>query len=98
MSSLTLRTAVYIGGTCVAALGALGALARCFPAAGALALWALVLLLVVAVERWRYKPLSRRPLEPGWQATEERFVDPETGREVTVYFHRHTGERRYVAG
>jgi hypothetical protein len=48
-------------------------------------------------ERWRYKPLSDARLGPDWVATEERFVDPETGKLVTVYFHPATGERRYVA-
>jgi hypothetical protein len=29
--------------------------------------------------------------------TGERFVDPETGKPVMVYYHRPSGERRYVA-
>lgn len=48
-------------------------------------------------ERWRYKPLSDARLGPDWVATDERFVDPETGKLVTVYYHPATGERRYVA-
>jgi len=57
-----------------------------------------VLLFVGLVfERWRYKPLSDARLGPDWIATEERFVDPETGKLVTVYYHPATGERRYVA-
>ena len=47
-------------------------------------------------ERWRYKPLSDARLGPGWIATDERFVDPETGKLVTVYYHPATGERRYI--
>ena len=58
---------------------------------------AVVLLLGLLVERWRYQPLGERPPGPDWQATSERFVDPETGKRVTVYFHPATGERRYVA-
>ena len=49
------------------------------------------------IERWRYKPLTARPPGPDWQMTDERFVDPETGKLVTVYFHPATGERRYIA-
>ncbi len=49
------------------------------------------------IERWRYKPLAGRPPGPDWQRTDERFVDPETGKLVTVYFHPATGERRYIA-
>ena len=57
-----------------------------------------VLLFVgLAFERWRYKPLAERPPGPDWVATDERFIDPETGRLVTVYHHPQTGERRYIA-
>jgi hypothetical protein len=48
-------------------------------------------------ERWRYKPLTDTRLGPEWVATDERFVDPETGKLVTVFYHPATGERRYVA-
>jgi hypothetical protein len=33
---------------------------------------------------------------PGWQATQERFRDEESGNLVTVWFNPATGERRYV--
>lgn len=56
-----------------------------------------ILLFVLAVERWRYKPLSSRRPGAGWISTEERFVDPESGRLVTVFYKPSTGERRYVA-
>jgi hypothetical protein len=49
------------------------------------------------IERWRYKPLAERSPGPDWTATDERFVDPETGKLVTVYYHPPSGERRYVA-
>jgi hypothetical protein len=92
-----MRTIVcIIGGLIAAGALALAAL-RCFPAAGMLALWAVVLLVGLLIERWRYKPLAGRPPGPDWQATDERFVDPETGKLVTVYFHPATGERRYIA-
>jgi len=92
-----MRTIVFIiGGVLVAAALALAAL-RCFPAAGMLALWATVLLVGLLIERWRYKKLADRPPGPDWQRTDERFVDPETGKLVTVYFHPATGERRYTA-
>jgi len=72
-------------------------LAGAFPAGGALAGVAAVFLIGLAIERWRYKPLAERPPGPDWQATGERFVDPETGKLVAVYFHPATGERRYIA-
>jgi hypothetical protein len=49
------------------------------------------------IERWRYKPLGEHSPGPDWTATGERFVDPETGKLVAVYFHPASGERRYVA-
>ena len=91
-----MRTIVaIIGGLFAAAALTLTALG-CFPAAGMLAVWAAILLVGLLIERWRYKPLAERPPGPDWQRTEERFVDPETGKLVTVYFHPSTGERRYI--
>jgi len=92
-----MRTIVAV----IAGLLALGALAlavlRCFPPAALLALWAMIFLIGLLIERWRYKPLVERSPGPDWQVTDERFVDPETGKLVTVYFHPATGERRYIA-
>jgi hypothetical protein len=48
-------------------------------------------------ERVRYKYLAPKPPGLGWEATQERFRDPETGRWVRVYFKPETGERVYVA-
>ncbi|MBV9842646.1 MAG: hypothetical protein JOY99_14125 [Sphingomonadaceae bacterium] len=48
-------------------------------------------------ERWRYaRAAAAPPAEAGWAATGERFVDPETGHLVAVYYHAATGARRYV--
>ena len=97
MTRLELRNALYaIGGLSVAGAVAL-ALLGCGPAALGLAGWALVLIVGLLIERWRYKPLAERSPGPDWTATDERFVDPETGKLVTVYYHPSTGERRYVA-
>ena len=62
-----------------------------------LAVWAAVLLVGLLIERWRYTRLTAVAPGPEWQRTGERFVDPETGKLVTVYFHAPTGERRYIA-
>lgn len=86
-----------LGLACAAGAAVLAAL-HCWPPAGILAVWAVVFLGGIAVERWHYQRLlGGKPPEPDWQATGERFVDPETGRLVTVYFRPATGERRYVA-
>ena len=63
-----------------------------------LALPGIILAGAVIVERWRYGRLASGRPGPEWIATGERFVDPETGRLVSVYYHPSTGERRYTTG
>jgi hypothetical protein len=61
-----------------------------------MAAWGLVLLLAVVFERWRYT--QRGETDVGeWQATPERFIDPESGKLMQVLYQPVTGERRYVA-
>ena len=68
-------------------------------------------LIAVALERTRYRsqaaehgadaigPGGGEPAIPGppFQPTDERFVDPTTGRRMRVYVDPATGERRYHA-
>ena len=78
---------------------ALCALAGCRLAATIpLAVWGAIFAGGVLIERWRYRSLAEGNPGRGWQVTPERFVDPETGRLVTVFLNPETGERRYVAG
>ena len=56
----------------------------------------LVLTLGVAYERVHYKSLAALRPGHGWERTEERFIDPATGKQVTVYFRAADGERMYV--
>ncbi len=85
-----LGTGALIGGTWLLAVGGPP------PAITWLIVLGLILTLGIAYERVRYKTLARHRPGPGWQRTEERFVDPETGRKVTVYFRATDGERMYV--
>lgn len=57
----------------------------------------LLLLVGLAIERWRYKPIVRRQPEPDWRDTGERFVDPETQALTAVYLDASSGERHYIA-
>ncbi len=70
-----------------------------------------VLILVVVLERQRYRSeaaeRSDAPPGPGggepepiparFRPTDERFVDPTTGRVMRVFLDASTGERRYAA-
>jgi len=62
-----------------------------------LAVPSVILLFALLVERWRYKPLKDHRPGRDWLPTDERFVDPESGKLVTVFYKPSTGERRYVA-
>lgn len=57
----------------------------------------LFLILALAIERWRYKPVLGESPDPRWTDTGERFVDPETGVLTAVYFDAAKGERHYLA-
>jgi hypothetical protein len=46
-------------------------------------------------ERWQYKKPLTRP-DPRWQPTGERFVDPQSGRTLAVYFDPTSGDSHYV--
>jgi hypothetical protein len=61
-----------------------------------LILGGLSLIVALAIERWRYKPVSIAPPDPRWTDTGERFVDPGTGLMTAVYFDPAKGERHYV--
>jgi hypothetical protein len=82
-------------------LAALGVGAFCLivgadPPAFTLLIWGAILLAAIVYERFRYKPLAASPPGAGWERTNERFVDPDSGRTVTVYLQPGSGERQYV--
>lgn len=56
----------------------------------------LLLVVGLAIERWRYKPLLRTRPDPCWKDTGERFVDPGSGQLTAVYFDPQRGERHYI--
>ena len=59
--------------------------------------WLLALGLIVSLgvlyERSRYQAIADKSPGPDWQATGERFIDPESGKLVAVHFKPATGER-----
>jgi hypothetical protein len=56
----------------------------------------LFLIVALAIERWRYKPVGNQRPDPRWTDTGERFVDPGTGVLTAVYFDAAKGERHYL--
>jgi len=58
---------------------------------------AVILLTGVIFENRRYKRVSATAPGPGWEATGERFIDPDSEQPVSVFFNPETGERRYVS-
>ncbi len=56
----------------------------------------LLLVVGLAIERWRYKPLIDTGPDAAWTDTGERFVDPSSGRLTAVYFDPRDGARHYV--
>jgi hypothetical protein len=90
------RTLLAIG---VAAL-ALAVAAALFRAPFPLVMWLTLLgaALVggIIFERGRYKPAAPDHPDSDWVATDERFIDPHSGEQVTVFYRPATGERRYV--
>ena len=55
-----------------------------------------LLMMVTAALEPIYGRAGAQPLDRRWKATGERFVDPETGKLVAVWFDPQSGERRYV--
>jgi hypothetical protein len=65
--------------------------ANAFP----LLVFGILLTLGTVFERWRYKA-AQTPQTARGSATGERFIDPETGVLMEVYYDAATGERSYV--
>jgi hypothetical protein len=63
-----------------------------------LGLYAVIVLVLLLIERARYKPILAAPPGAPWRETSERFVDPESGKLVVVWEHPGSGQRAYVEG
>jgi hypothetical protein len=93
-----LRVFLYGAGAAFLAGAGLFLVAGCgLAAALRLAVPGFIMIAALAFERWRYRRIGALPPDPGWVATGERCIDPETHKPVTVYHNADTGERRYVA-
>jgi hypothetical protein len=91
------RKAILIVGAVLLTISVVGVLTGRTGAMIGSAAFGAVLVVAVLVERYIYKPIGNEPPGPGWDKTAERFADPRSGKDVTVYFNPTTGQRRYVA-
>jgi hypothetical protein len=97
LSQSVLRAALFtLCGGLLAAAGLLTVIWCSLGVSLRLAVPGLLLLLGLVFERWRYKRIADRPPGRDWVPTDERFIDPESGKPVTVFYQPATGERRYV--
>jgi hypothetical protein len=75
-------------------------LAVCGAAFWAYGGWTIMILGVVVIVTAAVEPIygraTNRPLGSNWRPTDEKFVDPDTGKLLTVWFDPATGDRRYV--
>jgi len=89
-----LRNAVL--GFAILVLGAGGLMLFAQPAnAFPLLMFGALLTLGTVFERWRYKQPKTAAAAKG-VPTDEKFIDPETGALMQVYYDAATGERSYV--
>ncbi len=65
-----------------------------WPASAELAVFGVLVLVGTLLEQ-RYRSQRARAGGPGWDTTDEKFVDPSTGRLTGVSYNRQTGERSY---
>lgn len=90
-----LRNAVLVIAVVALVVGLLLLSTRLFIPAGWLLLNGTLLLLGTLFERWRYKQSKTAAAAKG-VATDEKFIDTETGALMQVYYDAATGERSYV--
>lgn len=92
-----MRVLALLIGLAALAAGGVAIVAGALPPALVFAGWGVLIVAGTLHERRRYKtPEAAAPSAAGWERTDERFIDEETGRPVTVYLQARTGERKYV--
>jgi len=91
-----LRSVLVLLSLAALAIGGFCMIVGADPPAFTLLIWGAILLAAIVYERFRYKPLAAAVPGAGWERTSERFVDPDSGKTVTVYLQSGSGERQYV--
>lgn len=96
-----LRILLAVFGVALIAIGIFGVpvLPFALPPGTPFFLGGLCILLAIVFEARRYRgaaPSSGSEGADAWQKTDERFVDPSTGKRMSVRYNPQTGERDYV--
>jgi hypothetical protein len=91
-----LPVVLYVIGGALMLAALLAAVTGWFVVLPQLLVGGLLLVVGLAIERWRYKPLQAERPDPRWLDTGERFVDPESGALVAVYHDPADGGRHYI--
>lgn len=89
------RLALWLGGILIVA--GLVLIAGGWPGWPPLLICGIMVVITALAEPIYGRAHRRPPAGADWRPTDEKFVDPETGKLVTVWFDPGTGERRYVA-
>jgi hypothetical protein len=90
-----LRACAWAGGIvlCFSGIVIVAAVQSIWPAGVELLAFGVLILLSLSFEQ-HYREGARRS-QGEWQTTEERFIDPTSGKLVQVRYNPRTGERRY---
>ena len=91
-----LRSVLLALGVALLLAAAACALFGFYPVIPHLLVGGLLLTAGIAYERWRYTSARTGAPDPHWQATGERFIDPETQALVEVWYDPRRGERHYL--
>jgi len=91
-----LPVVLYVLGGVLVLIALLAAVTGWFVVLPQLLVGGLLLVVGLAIERWRYKALQPGRPDPRWVDTGERFVDPESGALVAVYHDPADGSRHYL--
>lgn len=97
MTHRRLSAALYVLGGLLLAGAAFAALSGVLVAlVPQLLVGGLLVVVGLAVERWRYKPMLEGRPDPAWIESGERFIDPGSGQLIAVYFDPRSGDRHYL--
>jgi len=90
-----LRSGLLVFGLVLTGIGLVLLIMRGMQSGQPFLIWGAIVMIAVCCESWRY---CRNKLSKNgqWQRTGERFEDPETGKNMEVFYDPASGDRRYI--